>query len=43
MVTDSRPLVVVGGQIHPDGRALLEREVRVIVTEDSVWPRLGGR
>ncbi|MGH7308443.1 MAG: hydroxyacid dehydrogenase [Candidatus Rokuibacteriota bacterium] len=34
MVTESRPLVVVGGQIHPDGRALLEREVRVIVTED---------
>jgi D-3-phosphoglycerate dehydrogenase len=34
MVTESRPLVVVGGQIHPDGRALLEREARVIVTED---------
>src|SRR5262245_21435046 len=34
MVSESRPLVVVGGQIHADARALLEREARVIVTDD---------
>ena len=34
MPNDSRPLVVVSGPIHPDGLALLERECRVIVTED---------
>jgi D-3-phosphoglycerate dehydrogenase / 2-oxoglutarate reductase len=34
MVTQPRPLVVVGGQIHPDARALLEGEARVIVTDD---------
>ena len=34
MANDSRPLVVVSGPIHPDGLALLERECRVIVTED---------
>jgi D-3-phosphoglycerate dehydrogenase len=34
MTNNSRPLVVVSGPIHPDGLALLERECRVIVTED---------
>jgi len=34
MPTDPRPLVVVSGPIHPDGLALLEREARVVVTED---------
>jgi D-3-phosphoglycerate dehydrogenase len=34
MPTDSRPLVVVGGAIHPDAKALLEREARVIITDD---------
>jgi D-3-phosphoglycerate dehydrogenase len=34
MVTQPRPLVVVGGQIHPDARAMLEGEARVIVTDD---------
>jgi D-3-phosphoglycerate dehydrogenase len=29
----ARPLVVVGGPIHPDGLALLETEARVLVTE----------
>jgi D-3-phosphoglycerate dehydrogenase len=29
MAADPRPLVVVGGPIHPDGRALLESEARV--------------
>jgi D-3-phosphoglycerate dehydrogenase len=35
MPTESRPLVVVGGQIHPDGLALLEREARVVVTDQE--------
>lgn len=30
-----RPLVVVGGQIHPDGRTLLESEARVIITPEE--------
>jgi D-3-phosphoglycerate dehydrogenase len=34
MANDSRPLVVVSGPIHPDGLARLERECRVIVTDD---------
>lgn len=34
MPSDSRPLVVVGGALNPDALALLEREARVIVTED---------
>ena len=34
MTTDARPLVVLCGGIHPDGHALLEREARVVVTED---------
>ncbi|MBI4593369.1 MAG: hydroxyacid dehydrogenase [Candidatus Rokubacteria bacterium] len=34
MPSESRPLVVVSGPIHPDGIALLEREARVVVTED---------
>jgi D-3-phosphoglycerate dehydrogenase len=29
-----KPLVVVGGRIHPDGIAQLESEVRVVVTEE---------
>lgn len=35
MAVDSRPLVVTGGQIHPDGLALLESEARVIVTTEE--------
>jgi D-3-phosphoglycerate dehydrogenase / 2-oxoglutarate reductase len=31
MTSDIRPLVVIGGAIHPDGRALLEQEARVLV------------
>ena len=34
MTTDNRPLVVLCGRIHSDGQALLEREARVILTED---------
>jgi D-3-phosphoglycerate dehydrogenase len=32
---ESRPLIVVGGQIHPDGLALLEREARVVVSDQT--------
>jgi len=35
MATVSRPLVVLAGPIHPDGRALLEREARVVVSDDE--------
>jgi D-3-phosphoglycerate dehydrogenase len=35
MTSDVRPLVVVGGTIHPDGTALLEGEARVIVTGEE--------
>lgn len=35
MTAASRPLVVVGGTIHPDGIALLEAEARVLVTDVS--------
>jgi D-3-phosphoglycerate dehydrogenase / 2-oxoglutarate reductase len=34
MATD-RPLVVLAGDIHPDGRALLETETRVVVCDDE--------
>jgi D-3-phosphoglycerate dehydrogenase / 2-oxoglutarate reductase len=34
MATD-RPLVVVAGAIHPDGRALLETEARVVVCDEE--------
>jgi len=34
MTSDGRPLVVIGCPIHPDGRALLESEARVVVCED---------
>ena len=30
-----RPLVVLGGNIHPDGKALLETEARVVVTDEN--------
>jgi D-3-phosphoglycerate dehydrogenase / 2-oxoglutarate reductase len=30
-----RPLVVLAGAIHPDGKALLEKEARVVVCEDE--------
>lgn len=33
MNRDARPLVVVGGPIHPDGLALLESAARVVVTD----------
>src|SRR2546426_1156872 len=35
MPTDPRPLIVLAGPIHPDGKALLEKEVRVVVCEDE--------
>ena len=35
MPADSRPLVVLGGAIHPEGQALLEREARVIVSHEE--------
>jgi D-3-phosphoglycerate dehydrogenase len=38
-MADARPLVVVAGDIHPDGLALLEREARVVVcTEEQEGP-----
>ena len=38
MTNDPRPLVVLCGKIHPDGQALLEREARVVLTEDLSEP-----
>jgi len=35
MTPDSRPLVVLAGPIHPDGHAQLEREARVVVSDES--------
>src|SRR3989449_6322072 len=35
MATESRPLVVLAGPINPDGKALLEREARVVVCDDE--------
>jgi D-3-phosphoglycerate dehydrogenase / 2-oxoglutarate reductase len=35
MASDPRPLVVLAGPIHPDGKALLEKEARVVVCEDE--------
>lgn len=35
MATESRPLVVLAGNIHPDGKALLEKEARVVVCDDE--------
>ena len=35
MATDPRPLVVLAGPIHPDGKALLDKEARVVVCEDE--------
>lgn len=35
MATESRPLVVLAGPIHPDGQALLEQTVRVVVCADG--------
>ena len=35
MTTDTRPVVVLAGPIHPDGRALLEKDARVVVCEDE--------
>jgi phosphoglycerate dehydrogenase-like enzyme len=35
MATDSRPLVVLAGPIHPDGKTLLEEEARVVVCDDE--------
>jgi D-3-phosphoglycerate dehydrogenase len=34
MAHDNRPLVVVSGLLHPDGKALLESQARVVVTDD---------
>jgi D-3-phosphoglycerate dehydrogenase len=35
MTTGSRPLVVLAGPIHPEGHAQLEREARVVVSEET--------
>src|SRR5438445_1112575 len=35
MAADSRPLIVLAGPIHPDGKALLESEARVVLTDDE--------
>ena len=35
MTADSRPLVVLAGPIHSDGKALLETEARVVVCDDE--------
>src|SRR5437660_12186071 len=35
MATDPRPLVVLAGPIHPNGKALLDKEARVVVCEDE--------
>ena len=35
MSADSRPLVVLAGPIHPDGKALLESQARVVVCDDE--------
>jgi D-3-phosphoglycerate dehydrogenase len=35
MSADARPLVVLAGPIHPEGRVQLEREARVVVAEES--------
>ncbi len=35
MTPDARPFVVIGGAIHPDGQALLEKEARVLVTKEE--------
>ena len=35
MAIDPRPLIVLAGPIHPDGKALLEKEARVVVCEDE--------
>ena len=35
MAGDSRPFVVLGGNIHPDGKALLEQHARVLVVMDE--------
>jgi len=34
MSADSRPLVVVSAPLHKDAVAMLERECRVIITDD---------
>ena len=40
MAADARPLVVVAGPIHADGRAVLESEARVVVVR-RISPRRG--
>lgn len=35
MASDPRPFVVLAGPIHPDGKALLDKEARVVVCEDE--------
>jgi D-3-phosphoglycerate dehydrogenase len=35
MAADSRPLVVLAGPIHPDGRAVLEATARVVVSREE--------
>src|SRR5262249_20766455 len=35
LASDPRPLVVLAGPIHADGKALLDKEARVVVCEDE--------
>jgi D-3-phosphoglycerate dehydrogenase len=35
MAPDARPLVVLAGAIHPEGRALLETEARVLICDEE--------
>ena len=35
MAASSRPFIVVGGAIHPDGQTLLEAEARVVITNEE--------
>ncbi len=35
MTAESRPLIVLAGPIHPDGKAMLEAEARVVVCNDE--------
>jgi len=37
-MADARPLVVLGGPIHPDAHALLDAEARVVVTTEETEP-----
>jgi len=42
MSPDPRPLVVIAGPIHPEGQAQLEREARVVVSEETEASVIGA-